>query len=702
MRDQVEALRRRGDVEVERLRASPPGTRGYRARGAGAAPPLRAARRFDVVHAHFGLTAWPALAAGLGPLVVTLHGNDLLPPALEAGHPRGAAAASTSPPRSPARSRARPRRRPHAARRGAPVRGRPRRASGRSPAREARARLGLDPDGPYLLFPHDPAAAAQALRPRAGGRRRRAAAHAGRRPARTRSRTGSTPPTPSSSPPRPRASGSRCIEALACDVPAFGTPVGIHPVALEGIEGAVCRRSTADAGAAASRRTSRPPTRAVDGRARRAVLGGPHGRARGRRRGASARARKAAGGPPILARPGVPRVPAIMSGLLRRIRRPGAAEETRRSRRAPRSGPRRPRRPRHRRGRAAPARRASTPPTSTPQPTGRRRKLRRRARFLRSVRELLLRDLGGLVYETRRASRTPSSSRHEKVAASSSGARRGAARARRRASARRAARPCCASPASAAPAPPAASCTASEARFCSTAARPGPAARVPPRRRPSGARRAEQAAAAAAAAQAEAGPRPRTAAPSGRRPAQRRRRRRRGRRRRTQPAARTPAPTQPTEAHARRDEPGAGNGRIDAGRPTEAAEPGDRHRSRDRRRDPPARRRAAAARCPRCGAALAPDQEWCLSCGTAVGTRIAPSPGWRMPVVIVALLALIARGARAGARRAVGDRSRSRRRLPRPATPAARPTRAPRRRAPTTPRADARPRRHARPAPDGA
>src|SRR5919197_7677 len=35
-------------------------------------------RRGDVVHAHFGLTAWPALLANLGPVVVTLHGNDLL------------------------------------------------------------------------------------------------------------------------------------------------------------------------------------------------------------------------------------------------------------------------------------------------------------------------------------------------------------------------------------------------------------------------------------------------------------------------------------------------------------------------------------------------------------------------------------------------------------------------------------------------
>jgi hypothetical protein len=54
---------------------------------------------------------------------------------------------------------------------------------------------------------------------------------------------------------------------------------------------------------------------------------------------------------------------------------------------------------------------------------------------------------------------------------------------------------------------------------------------------------------------------------------------------------------------------------------------------------PPATERA----CPRCGAPLAPDQEWCLSCGTAVSTRIAPTPRWRVPVVLVgALLALLA------------------------------------------------------------
>jgi septal ring-binding cell division protein DamX len=47
-------------------------------------------------------------------------------------------------------------------------------------------------------------------------------------------------------------------------------------------------------------------------------------------------------------------------------------------------------------------------------------------------------------------------------------------------------------------------------------------------------------------------------------------------------------------------------------------------------------------RCPRCGAELTPEQEWCLSCGSAVATRIAPSPGWRTPVVIVAFIAALA------------------------------------------------------------
>ena len=34
--------------------------------------------------------------------------------------------------------------------------------------------------------------------------------------------------------------GLAVLEALACDVPVLATPVGIHPQALAGIEGALC------------------------------------------------------------------------------------------------------------------------------------------------------------------------------------------------------------------------------------------------------------------------------------------------------------------------------------------------------------------------------------------------------------------------------------------------------------------------------
>ena len=46
-------------------------------------------------------------------------------------------------------------------------------------------------------------------------------------------------------------------------------------------------------------------------------------------------------------------------------------------------------------------------------------------------------------------------------------------------------------------------------------------------------------------------------------------------------------------------------------------------------------------RCPRCGARLSAQQEWCLECGTAVGTQVAAPRGWRASLAVVgALLAL--------------------------------------------------------------
>src|SRR3954453_20467981 len=78
VRDQVGAVRRRGDVEIE-LFAFAPGLRAY-PRPAHELRRRYRGGRFDVVRALFGLTAWPAVAARLGPVVVTLHGNDLFHP----------------------------------------------------------------------------------------------------------------------------------------------------------------------------------------------------------------------------------------------------------------------------------------------------------------------------------------------------------------------------------------------------------------------------------------------------------------------------------------------------------------------------------------------------------------------------------------------------------------------------------------------
>ncbi|MEO8687988.1 MAG: zinc ribbon domain-containing protein [Solirubrobacteraceae bacterium] len=93
-----------------------------------------------------------------------------------------------------------------------------------------------------------------------------------------------------------------------------------------------------------------------------------------------------------------------MSGLLRRIRRPGAAEETRTEAIAlpePAHGSAPDSAPVRADGRPLPAGVAADD-LEHRGGAGRRGKLRRRVRFLRRARELALRDLGGLVYEAHR------------------------------------------------------------------------------------------------------------------------------------------------------------------------------------------------------------------------------------------------------------------------------------------------------------
>jgi hypothetical protein len=50
----------------------------------------------------------------------------------------------------------------------------------------------------------------------------------------------------------------------------------------------------------------------------------------------------------------------------------------------------------------------------------------------------------------------------------------------------------------------------------------------------------------------------------------------------------------------------------------------------------------AAIGCPGCGRPVPGDQAWCLHCGAAARTRLAPTPGWRAPVAILLAVAVLA------------------------------------------------------------
>lgn len=236
VRDQVAALRRLEGIEVEH-REFAPGPRAL----AGAAHALRRryrGARFDIVHAHFGLTAWPALAVSARARVVTLHGNDVRHPrtrlATKAvlGRMSLVAAVSASLAREVPGGRSRggvavlpcgvdlDRFRPIA-------------------RADARSALGLDLAGRYLLFPSDPA--------RGVKRHDRALAVAAGAELLT---LGSIEPARVPLwinaanavlvPSEAEGFGLAVLEALSCDVPVLATPVGIHALALDGVAGALC------------------------------------------------------------------------------------------------------------------------------------------------------------------------------------------------------------------------------------------------------------------------------------------------------------------------------------------------------------------------------------------------------------------------------------------------------------------------------
>ena len=244
VRDQVNALREIEGLELELHSFDPPGgIRPYLSEGLRLAREYRG-KRYDVVHAHYGLTGFCALAVrGARRRVVTFHGDDLrlrkvapisrlvarladLPATVSANLARSEAAGLGGPgtrrrvavlPSGIDLDRLRPLER-----------------------RDARAQLGLDPDARYVLFPADPA------RPE-------------KRVDRARELVGgdvtllhydNTPPE--RVPLYINAAnavlvtseregfGLAPLEALACNVPVLATDVGIAPLALAGVPGTLC------------------------------------------------------------------------------------------------------------------------------------------------------------------------------------------------------------------------------------------------------------------------------------------------------------------------------------------------------------------------------------------------------------------------------------------------------------------------------
>lgn len=234
--DQVEALRRLDGVEVE-VFAFAPGLRSYPRAALALARRFRG-ERFDVVHAHFGLTVWPALAVRGAPHVVTFHGTDLTHPrtrrlsraALPFVDLTAAVSASLAARVPGAGSGRRVAVLPCGVdlRRFRPL-----------PRAEARARLGLDPDRPLLLFPADPA------RPEKRHDRAREVAGDVALAALGNVDPDEVPYWVNASnavliPSEREGFGLAVLEALACDVPVLATPAGIAPAALEGIAGTHC------------------------------------------------------------------------------------------------------------------------------------------------------------------------------------------------------------------------------------------------------------------------------------------------------------------------------------------------------------------------------------------------------------------------------------------------------------------------------
>jgi teichuronic acid biosynthesis glycosyltransferase TuaC len=267
VRDQVAALRRIDGIEIEVFAFDPGGAQAY----VTAARNLRRQNNdhFDVVHAHFGLTAWPAFAAHGHAHAVTLHGTDLVHPRSRvittAALPFLDLVATVSEPLAAEVPRwAIPRRAKRAVlpcgvdlERFKPI-----------PRSDARRELGLQPTGRYVLFPADPA------RPEKRFDRARAAAPEGAQILTLGNVDPAQVPFYVNAanavlvPSERESFGLAVLEALACNVPILATPVGIAPEALHELPGTLCAPFDEEIWRARLETATNGDDPRVDGRAR--------------------------------------------------------------------------------------------------------------------------------------------------------------------------------------------------------------------------------------------------------------------------------------------------------------------------------------------------------------------------------------------------------------------------------------------------
>jgi teichuronic acid biosynthesis glycosyltransferase TuaC len=242
VRDQVQALQRIDDVELDVFAFAPGGYGAYTRASRELGRRFRG-ERFDIVHAHFGLSAWPARAVPTRGRVVTLHGTDLEHPRSRAITLAGLRTSDIVGVTSPALAQRIPRwacspKHVQVLPCGVDL-GRFERLD----RRDARARLGLDPGGRYVLFSADPTRREKRFD-------RAQALLDGLDNAPTLLTLGNVEPADVPAwinaanavlvTSERESFGLAALEALACDVPVLSTPVGVAPEALRGVAGALC------------------------------------------------------------------------------------------------------------------------------------------------------------------------------------------------------------------------------------------------------------------------------------------------------------------------------------------------------------------------------------------------------------------------------------------------------------------------------